>query len=204
MSLLQVITTAAVLYFTVNFVMYLRSGELRDDLRYLRPLKVKKFFWQTLILNTGLIALVVFTYVALIQLYPPLFRLSWLLFFARPDEPAGANLVASGLTFPVFGVIFAILLALNIPRLARVEEEVFRDGTRGWGHALGKSLVFGLAHMVVGVPLAVGIALTIAGLWFTLHYKRGGLARSTAVHALWNWQIVALVALWMLIFYALA
>lgn len=75
------------------------------------------------------------------------------------------------------------------------EEELFRDGTRNWRHVLPRSLVFGLMHLLPGVPIAAALALTIAGLWFTRQYFRGGVARSTTYHLAWDYELVDVVTI---------
>lgn len=76
--------------------------------------------------------------------------------------------------------IFGAFLIL-IPHLAHIEERWFRRG--GEGRAVRKqvlvALIFGLSHMVVGVPLAFGLALTVLGLVCTWHYQRAYARRSS-------------------------
>lgn len=69
-------------------------------------------------------------------------------------------------------VFFTLLLAA-LPLLARAEERAFRRGTRGRLDALRRSLVFGLAHCLVGVPVFVGLALSVGGLYFSRQYTLG-------------------------------
>ncbi len=131
----------------------------------------------------------------------PLFQASWLQFLAPPGHPeAGGNLVVAGaIKFPWIGVAFAILLFLNLPRLARYEEDAFRRGTKDWKDGAWRSLKFGLLHCLVGVPLGFGLALGLGGLWFTYHYFRGGVRQSTAVHTLYNATLLLSVAGYMAI-----
>ena len=91
-------------------------------------------------------------------------------------------------------VPFVVLLAVAMPQLVAGEERLFRAGTRSWAQAVGRSVVFGLAHLVSGVPIAAGLALSIAGLWFTRQYFSGGLECSTTYHLAWNYQLLAVVA----------
>lgn len=66
------------------------------------------------------------------------------------------------------------LLAL-LPWLAFVEEEIFRGGLERATRAqlLAASLVFGLAHLVMLVPLGAALALAAAGFAYGLAYRRG-------------------------------
>ncbi len=100
--------------------------------------------------------------------------------------------------------LLALFLVL-IPFFARSEEIDFRKGRETWKQILPTSVKFGLVHMIVGVPLAVGLALSVPGVFFAWKYKRSvarvtrsdqnlplefarmiGVMRSTTYHALYN------------------
>lgn len=66
-----------------------------------------------------------------------------------------------------------VLLALLVPWLAYQEEVAFRYGSEhdSWPRILRTQTVFGLAHpLFMGVPIAAGVALVIAGLLFQVTY----------------------------------
>lgn len=107
--------------------------------------------------------------------------------------------------------VFCLLLVL-MPFFAHSEEVDFRKGRETWKRILPTSLKFGLWHMVVGVPLSVGLALALPGLYFAWKYKRGferamreiegcpldaaraiGVYRSTVCHTLYNSIIMVLI-----------
>lgn len=85
----------------------------------------------------------------------------------------GTNLLIAPATLPILGPVFIALLVLNMPLLTRLEERLFRGGTRSYIGAIPRSLVFGLAHCLVGVPVAAGLALAIPGMWFSRCYMAG-------------------------------
>lgn len=107
--------------------------------------------------------------------------------------------------------VLAVLLLL-MPHYARDEELKFRKGRETWRQILPMSLMFGLWHLWVGVPLAIGIALALPGLWFGWRYRRAflqsmredepvsaldiaremGVQRSTVCHALYNSVIMVM------------
>lgn len=145
-------------------------------------------------LNALVLAATVATAFALLALFPALDR-SWLYLLPGTGGHAG-NLGLMPMQIKYFGIAFLLLFAVSIPDLARGEEVRYRQGTKNWRHGAWRSLRFGLAHCVVGVPLYGGLALTVGGLWFTFQYFRGGVEGSTLHHATYNWIVVsaALVA----------
>jgi len=104
-----------------------------------------------------------------------------------------ANLVFSGLNWKWYAVVFLPVLALALPRLAQVEEVRYRTGTRNWLDGSLRSLRFGLVHMFMLIPFGASLALTLAGLWFTRQYFKGGTGRSTLYHAAFNTTVVAVL-----------
>lgn len=108
-------------------------------------------------------------------------------------------------------LVFFVALAFVLPFLARAEERIFRKGYNDWGTITKQSVKFGLAHCLVGIPLAAGIALIIPGLFYGLKYKRAfdrnvdtmdyGRAEdeavmvSTTYHTMYNMIVVAIILL---------
>lgn len=88
-------------------------------------------------------------------------------------------------------VPFLVLLYLNLPVLACIEEFIFRDG---WGafpqrtlwQAIWRSVAFGYAHMLGGSTVGSCLAATLGGLWFSLLYAYGGLPLATLGHLVCN------------------
>ncbi len=64
-------------------------------------------------------------------------------------------------------------LALAVPLLARQEELWFRSGTETSSlvETLARSLLFGLVHVLAGVPVAAALALSVPGLVFATVYR---------------------------------
>ena len=164
-----------------------RLAESWSLVRRLRPLPF--------LTNLVPITAVLVTAAGLYQL--PWLRWGWWTLIS--GTPGNAMVSAATGSLWVF-VPFLVLLAVAMPQLVVAEEELFRRGTRNWGHALPRCLVFGLIHLVPGVPIAAALALSIAGLWFTRQYFRGGVARSTTYHLAWNYELVAIVAIALIAF----
>lgn len=159
-------------------------GRLTENWALVRTLHVRPF-----LTNLVPIAAVLAAFAGLYQL--PWLQWGWWTLVS--GTPGNAMVSAATGSLWVFAP-FLVLLAVAMPQLVLAEEEVFRSGTRSWTHAVRRSLVFGLIHLVPGVPIAAALALTIAGLWFTRQYFRGGVARSTTYHLAWNYELIAVAA----------
>lgn len=197
---LNLLKVAFAIWVTWSCVKYLRSGRLRRDFTIFARLDAKK--WAGLVVSNLLVLAAVLTVgVTLIVVEPQVLGFSWLrLLHTAADGPAdpGGNLNVAAAQVPVVGIAFLLLLFVNLPRLARAEENQFRRGTRDWRDAVPRSIKFGLAHCIIGVPIGVGLALSIGGLWFTYHYFRGGVRRATQFHAVYNMMIVLLLLSWLI------
>src|SRR6476469_1921391 len=110
----------------------------------------------------------VFIAVGLLWQIKPL-HFGWWSLLGGQGNPALGK--AQGL--PTWGVWLGMLVAactiLGMRLLAYIEEQLFRVGAEhrsliGNGIA---SLLFGLMHILIGIPLAVALALTIGGFAFT-------------------------------------
>lgn len=102
--------------------------------------------------------------------------------------------------------VLPVLLVLVVPTLARLEERGFRRGLQRASSARRArvQLTFGLLHLVMGVPIAAGLALAVTGGFYLQvylrRYRRTGsqglaLLEATRAHAAANLVVVAIVAL---------
>ena len=100
-------------------------------------------------------------------------------------------------------VAFVVLLAPAVPLFAQAEEVAFRRGAEAWSFArrAWRGVQFGLAHALIGIPLAVALALSVGGWYFTWVYRRAyrrdgaraALLESTRAHTAYNLVILGLV-----------
>lgn len=169
------------------FLLYdLRGKKLRRSLcvlRQIRPSLVAQ--------NLVVIAVTIGVALLLDRVFPFLDR-SWLYLLPGSNgHAANINIIPANIKY--FGPFFLLLLALSMPGLARSEELRYRKGTRNWTDATGRSMKFGLVHCFVGIPIYAGLALTVAGLWFTFQYFRGGVERSMLHHTVYNITVVAVL-----------
>ena len=154
--------------------------------------------------NVLVIATMIVAYVSFVTLAPCL-KWSWFSLFSKRDQETGKKEPCEGRNIHLipaqikyFGLVFLALLAINLPQFALTEEEWFRAGTVSWVHGVALSFLFGMVHCIVGVPLGAGIAITIAGLWFTHQYFVGGVELSTLHHTTYNLTLVSILFLGLL------
>lgn len=88
---------------------------------------------------------------------------------AGPAPARGPDWVLIGLSTGFLGLLTALL-----PWLAFVEEEVFRAGLEDASppREAAAALVFGLAHLVMLVPVGAALAIAVAGLVYGRLYRR--------------------------------
>lgn len=106
---------------------------------------------------------------------------------------------AAGLVVPI--VFLSVLLPL-LPLLAEREERMFRAGAEGWStiRRARRAVEFGLVHLVMGIPIAVALALSVGGAYFTAAYLWGhrrscgsqeaAVLESTRAHTAYNATIL--------------
>ena len=105
----------------------------------------------------------------------------------------------------IIPVIFLGLLLPALPLFAEAEEKLFRLGAEQrtrWGR-LRRSVEFGLAHAIIGIPVGAALGLSVGGIYFTSRYmhvfRRTGdrdaaVAESTRAHLAYNMTVVVIVA----------
>jgi len=159
-----------------------------------------------------IVALIVSTAWALIQL--PVLSFGWWSMIGGEGNPVvGVTEEDYGIVSVVVPLFFIGLLIVGMPLLVAREEWVFRRGAEARGTAvnLGRSLVFGLAHAVIGIPIGAALALSVGGLYLTWCYlegwketrsQTGALLESTRAHLAYNLTIITLVLVSLVALYA--
>lgn len=145
----------------------------------------------------------------------PIFKYGWThLFLER-----GGNLFIAPMTDAITSDIgwlrivpffFFLLFLVAIPFMARIEEQIFRQAHFEWRDIIKMSVIFGLVHCIVGVPLGAGIALIGTGLFYACKYRKTllkemkdhhdviraneeALLVSTTYHAFYNTVVIIIV-----------
>lgn len=173
MTISTVVTAAAmgfVAYSLVRTVAQHRDSRVRRDYAEI----VRAFRWWMIPANLGVWTLLVVVCSVLWQV--PVLRFSWWKLVSGTDGSmvTGQSGFHGGLWTTLSVGIPAVLL-LVLPILAYQEEDMFRKGSEMQSKAeiFVRQLGFGLIHCVfVGVPLAVGLALTLVGYFYVLVYVR--------------------------------
>lgn len=171
------------IFVTYTLVGKIRGGKLQESFAIICSIRP-----SMVLSNIPAMIVTLATANALIHL--PVLDWSWMRLLGSSK---GNNITAIGFQYLWFAPIFAILLIAAIPLLAKAEENAFRDGTRDWKHGIVRSVKFGLAHVIAGVPIGAALALSIGGLWFTHQYFKGGVQRSTAHHTAWNFTLIGII-----------
>ena len=122
----------------------------------------------------------------------------------NPVVGVGRPGATPGVLETVVPAVFVTLLILGLPLLVEGEEWVFRRGAEHRTRAANarRSVLFGLVHAVVGIPIGVALALSIGGFYFTWAYLRvwrrtgsesDALAESTRSHLAYNLVIAVII-----------
>lgn len=185
------IVLTAVIGLSVAYAAFGR-GQARQNWGIIRTYRPVHFF------STVLVVSLVIGMAALLITYVPYFdKNPFLWFFSETfgwgDGNGGGNLTFSGLQWKWYALLYLPILMFAVPSLAQYEEEAYRQGTRDWKHGFLRSIRFGLIHLIMMIPIGAAFALSISGLWFTHHYFKGGVQRSTTYHAVYNSIIVGLL-----------
>jgi len=149
------------------------------------------------------IVVVIGTAAVLIQL--PVLSFGWWTALGGEGNPVfGTTDRGLGVLDVAVPIAFVSLLVVSLPLLVAREEWIFRRGAerRGPWNNVGRCLVFGLAHAVIGIPLGAALALSLGGAYLTACYLRGwratrsqagALLESTRAHLAYNATILALI-----------
>jgi hypothetical protein len=129
---------------------------------------------------------------------------TWLGGTGNPVVGVGPKGVTPGPLETIIPIVFVTLLLIGLPLLVEGEEWVFRRGAEYRDRAANarRSVLFGLVHALIGIPIGVAMALSIGGFYFTWAYLRAwratgsedeALGESTRSHLAYNLVIAGIV-----------
>jgi hypothetical protein len=100
---------------------------------------------------------------------------------------------------PIITIFICLFLVLFFPKAAYSEEKTFRHGIINLKDSIWSNIKFGLIHCILGVPIWIGLCLSLMGFILTMRYiyeyqKTNSydmaLCASTSLHGKYN--IIAL------------
>ena len=94
-------------------------------------------------------------------------------------------------------IVFLLLVMPALPLFALAEERMFRRGAEHWSlrRRAWKVVWFGLVHLLIGIPIAVALSLSVGGVYFMTVYlrrfrasrdQRDAVMEATTAHATYN------------------
>jgi hypothetical protein len=129
---------------------------------------------------------------------------TWLGGQGNPVVGVGRPSATPGPLETIVPAVFVTLLIIGLPLLVEGEEWVFRRGAQHRDRAANarRSVLFGLVHALIGIPIGVALALSLGGFYFTWAYlgvwratgsEEAALAESTRSHLAYNLVIAVIV-----------
>ncbi len=203
--MLDLLTFAALAFVGVRLFGGTRLMARRDVrhhvLGILRGLRLRHFLWCWPVLFTVLVV------ASALMLVPGLSWGWWSAIGGVGSPVLGVSSRDSGgpLEF-ILPAVFVAMLLPALPLFAEAEEQRFRRGAERWStrRRVGRAVQFGMVHCLIGIPIGVGMALSIGGAYFTWCYLRGfraggspaaGVAESTRAHLAYNLTVFVIIAL---------
>jgi hypothetical protein len=152
------------------------------------------------------IVCVLLAVIALIQI--PGFDWGWWTALGGLGNPVtGGTERTAGTPFEwIVPLVFLVMLLPALPLFAEAEERVFRLGAEHRSRAgrVRRSVEFGLAHALIGIPVGAALGLSVGGLYFTWRYlhtfaatgdDQAAMLESTRCHLAYNIEVLAIVAI---------
>lgn len=194
---------------SVGMLLFEKRAHLLDGLRVYRATRL------TYLRAFGMAMLTLALAAAAYQYAPPLLRWGWFMLLGtgggsavtqpmvRTEAHNGiAGLIAVSLVYTAF--------VLAMPFIALREERIFRAGHERWQAILARSFMFGLSHLIVGIPIIIAAVLSVPGFLLGIRYRsvfiraqeagmsredaiEAGVRSSTQDHSLYNLILITLI-----------
>lgn len=207
------------LYFAISYavlsacnLLWTRRRQLGDAMRIYRS------GWRDYLHALVIIVITVHVVWLLWAITPDLLHYGWLSLlsdsggslFSAPVAAARDN--DSHRVLNLIGLAgFYTMMVFAMPFLAREEEKIFRARQHTRRQILVKSTKFGLAHLIVGIPVFAALGLIVTGLLFASVYLKSyrkarehlsvadaeelAVEQSSRIHALYNFILLNIISL---------
>jgi len=200
-NVLSVVVLAAVGLRLVQAVTLSRSSRGRSLSRDVWTRIRWRHVWPVPFVLTGVLL------VAIPLLLVPGLRWGWWSAIGGDGNPVfGSSSTTMGTVWAwLIPLVFMTLVVVALPLFANAEERMFRTGAERWSRRrrLLKVVQFGLIHAVIGIPIAVALALSVGGAYFMGVYLRSyaltgstneATLESTRAHTAYNAVLILSVA----------
>lgn len=193
--------TIIILLFIMNILWFYKSRKDNNSTYYM------VYFSRPLDWLLGFIALITFVILLVsIEPYIPDFLKIGIFSLLDKDNVNGnvAILNKSSSISPIITILICLFLFLLFPKAAYSEEKTFRHKIINFKDSISSNIKFGLIHCIVGVPIWIGLCLSIMGFILTMRYiyeyKKTNsydmaLSASTSLHGKYNIIALALFIL---------
>lgn len=153
--------------FVLNIVWFYKSRKDNNSTYYV------VYFSRPLDWLIGLFALIGFVILLVsIQPYIPDF-LKFSVFSLLNKDGVNANVAIidkSSSISPFITILICLFLFLFFPKAAYSEEKTFRHKIINFSDSISSNIKFGLIHCIVGVPIWIGLCLSLMGFFLTIRY----------------------------------
>lgn len=203
MSALDVITVLVLGFVGVRIAggtrIALSGNGRRRVVTIVRGLRPRHFLFAVPALTCVILAVIAFLQ------FPPLDWGWWTALGGLGNPVTGGTERTSGTPLAwIVPLVFVVMLIPALPLFAEAEERAFRLGAEQrtqWGR-VRRSVEFGLAHAIIGIPIGAALGLSVGGLYFTWSYLRmygqthdeqRAMAESTRSHLAYNIVVISIV-----------
>ena len=160
--------TTVLFFILKEFARFLKTYKRNLKITFSIWLKFSwSIFFQSVLVAGGTLMISLF----LVRI--PIFSKGWThLFFKKGGSIMTSFIQLESISFSyvLTALTILILFILIIPHFALLEELAFRKGKLSIPKRIVSSIIFGLVHMIMGIPLGASIALMFTGYFYSAIY----------------------------------
>lgn len=165
-------------YFALAYLLFFLSRMLYEAFANLAFIP---FVWKRArpVMYAEAFGMVVFVFATIffLMVFVPYMDIGWMNLFSADGgniilTPI-ADMAKTGVGLVRYAPIALLaVLCFIAPFIAKTEEVFFRYGHTEWGAIVRQSIKFGMIHLVIGIPIAAGVALSFLGLFLGYKYRK--------------------------------